>query len=154
MSHDVVVNTRVRLPGRGENPCDDARMGPLDVVAAVIVDGDRVLACRRRQGKADAGKWEFPGGKVESGEERDAALAREIREELGVRVRVGEVLRSDVTDAAGRSIRLTCFSAALAEGRPTSSTDHDRLEWVRPSELAMLDWAAPDLPMVGEIAGV
>ncbi|QAY61778.1 (deoxy)nucleoside triphosphate pyrophosphohydrolase [Microbacterium protaetiae] len=129
-------------------------MEPLEVVAAVIVDGDRVLACRRREGKVDAGKWEFPGGKIEPGESAAVALAREIREELGVQVRVGEVLRSDVTDAAGRSIRLTCMSAVLAEGRPVSSTDHDRLEWVRPAELPMLDWAEPDLPMVGEIAGV
>ena len=133
--------------------CDDARMDPLDVVAAVIVDGDRVLACRRREGKADAGKWEFPGGKVEPGESRSGALAREIREELGVDVDVGEMLRSDVTDAAGRGIRLTCFSVRLAEARPTASTDHDRLEWVRPAELRMLDWAEPDLPMVRQIGG-
>ncbi len=128
-------------------------MKPLDVVAAVIVHGGRVLACRRGEGKVDAGKWEFPGGKVERGESPAQALAREIREELGVDVRVGELLRSDVTDAAARSIRLTCLAATLAGPRPTASTDHDRMEWVRPTELAMLDWAMPDLPMVREIAG-
>lgn len=143
----------MRLEMTEATSCDDARMDPLDVVAAVIVDGDRVLACRRREGKAEAGKWEFPGGKVESGEAPRDALVREIREELGVDVEIGEKLRSDVTDAAGRSIRLTCFSVHLAEGRPTASTDHDRLEWVRPTELAMLDWAEPDLPMVRQIAG-
>ena len=128
-------------------------MKPLDVVAAVIVHGGRVLACRRGEGKVDAGKWEFPGGKVERGESPAQALAREIREELGVDVRVGELLRSDVTDAAARSIRLTCLAATLAGPRPTASTDHDRMEWVRPTELAMLDWAMPDLRMVREIAG-
>lgn len=128
-------------------------MDPLEVVAAVIVDGDRVLACRRREGKPDAGKWEFPGGKVEPGETPGEALARELREELNVDVEVGEQLRSDVTDAAGRGIRLTCFAVRLKAGRPTASTDHDRLEWVRPTELPMLDWAEPDLPMVRQISG-
>ncbi|UUT34504.1 (deoxy)nucleoside triphosphate pyrophosphohydrolase [Microbacterium elymi] len=126
---------------------------PLDVVAAVIVDGDRILACRRREGKADAGRWEFPGGKVEPGESPAEALVREVREELGIDIRIGEVLRTDVTDAAGRSIRLTCLAATLSGERPTDSTDHDRMEWVRPAELSALDWAEPDLPMVRELSG-
>jgi 8-oxo-dGTP diphosphatase len=126
-------------------------MRALDVVAAVIVDGDRVLVCRRGPG-TDAGKWEFPGGKVESGETAAQALRREIREELGVDVRVGEVLRSDVTEVAGRGIRLTCLRATLTGPRPDASTGHDRLAWVRPAELPALDWAAPDLPMVAQLA--
>jgi 8-oxo-dGTP diphosphatase len=128
-------------------------MKALDVVAAVIVDGDRVLVCRRGPGTADAGKWEFPGGKVERGESAAQALRREIREELGVDVHVGEVLRSDVTDVAGRGIRLTCLRATLTGPRPDASTDHDQLAWVRPAELSALDWAAPDLPMVAELTG-
>ncbi|WP_417564847.1 hypothetical protein [Microbacterium sp.] len=53
-----------------------------------------------------------------------------------------------MTDAAGRSIRHTCLRATLSGDRPTASTDHDRMEWVRPAELPMLDWTEPDLLMV------
>ncbi|WP_308492648.1 (deoxy)nucleoside triphosphate pyrophosphohydrolase [Microbacterium terrisoli] len=126
-------------------------MSALDVVAAVIADGDRVLACRRLPERSAGGKWEFPGGKIEPGESAEAALAREIREELSVEVVVGRMLRADQTQVGGRGIRLLCFAATLAGGRPVASTDHDRLEWVRPTELAALDWADPDLPMVREL---
>ena len=128
-------------------------MDPLDVVAAVIVDGDRVLACRRREGKADAGRWEFPGGKVEPGESPAEALVREIHEELGIGIRIDRELRTDTTEVRGRGIRLTCLRATIIGPRPTTSTDHDRLEWVRLTELHALEWTEPDLPMVAQLAG-
>lgn len=114
----------------------------------MIRDGDRVLACRRRPEKAAGGKWEFPGGKIEPGEDAATALAREIREELGVEVTVGDELTRDDTVVSGRSIRLICLFATLRGPRPEHSTDHDRLEWVRAAELPALDWAEPDLPAV------
>lgn len=128
-------------------------MTPLEVVAAVIIDGGRVLACRRRIDLAAGGRWEFPGGKIERGETPASALVREIREELGIGILVGAHLRSDDTDVAGRVIRLHCLRATLAGSRPTASLDHDRLAWVRPTELSALDWADPDLPMVRELTG-
>ncbi|MBN9155521.1 MAG: (deoxy)nucleoside triphosphate pyrophosphohydrolase [Microbacterium sp.] len=125
---------------------------PLDVVAAVVSDGGRILACRRSPGRPAAGRWEFPGGKVEPGEAPEAALVREIREELGVDiVVVGRVSTADTT-VDGRIIRLTCFRAVLSGPRPTASTDHDRLIWCRPAELPALDWAEPDLPAVRLLA--
>lgn len=117
---------------------------PLRVVAAVIVDGDRVLACRRAPGKDAAGRWEFPGGKVEAGETPEEALVREIREELGVPVRVGALLDRTVT---GR-VDLACYRTALTGEAPTASMDHDALRWVERSRLAHLDWAEADLPAV------
>ncbi len=66
----------------------------IDVVCGVILDGEgRCLACRRPEGKHLGGLWEFPGGKVDAGEMPDAALVRELEEELGIRVEVGERLR-------------------------------------------------------------
>lgn len=121
---------------------------PLHVVAAVIEHEGRILACRRRAGKADAGKWEFPGGKVEAGETAPEALAREIREELGVDVEVHDELTTDDTNVGGRVIRLTCLRATLTGERPHTSTDHDAMRWATPAELVTLDWAAPDLPAV------
>lgn len=120
----------------------------LTVVAAVIVDDGAVLACRRRPGKADAGRWEFPGGKVEPGESPEEALRREIREELGVGIRILGEPSWDETRVGERTIRLGCFRSELEGPRPRRSTDHDRLEWVAPGELGALEWSAPDLPAV------
>lgn len=116
----------------------------LDVVAAVIEHDDRVLACRRRPGKAAAGRWEFPGGKIEAGETAQEALVREIREELGVGIRVTGHLTTDVTGG----IRLVCLRARLEADPPVASTDHDALEWVPLDGLGGRDWADADLPAV------
>ncbi|MFF1878594.1 (deoxy)nucleoside triphosphate pyrophosphohydrolase [Leifsonia sp. NPDC058230] len=125
----------------------------LEVVAAVIVDDGRVLACRRSPLKDSAGLWEFPGGKVEEGESASASLVREISEELGVVVEVGELLDRSVTGVGGRDIALSCYFATLTGPRPTSSTDHDRMLWARIPELSALDWSPPDLPAVRRLVG-
>jgi 8-oxo-dGTP diphosphatase len=125
---------------------------PLEVVAAVVADGGRYLACRRRPERSAGGRWEFPGGKVEPGESPAEALVREIREELGVDVEPGAELCTDETAVGDRVIRLVCLRATLTGPRPTASTDHDLLAWIAPAELAALDWAAPDLPAVRLLA--
>lgn len=123
----------------------------LEVVAAVIRDGDRFLACRRRPEKSAGGLWEFPGGKIEPGEAPEEALAREIQEELGVQVAIGRLLTVDDTALESRVIRLSCWWATLLEVAPTTSTDHDSLRWVARDELSSLGWAKPDLPAVGKL---
>ena len=122
----------------------------IDVVAAVIVHDGRVLACRRAPGKAAAGLWEFPGGKLEPGESAEDALVREIREELGV----GIQLDHELVAAEHESIRLTCWFARLDGDVPTESTDHDELRWMLPSQLPTLTWAPADLPAVQKLASM
>lgn len=119
----------------------------LFVVAAVAVRDGAAFCCRRRPGKSAAGKWEFPGGKVEDGEAPEVALARELAEELGSQVRVGELLDRSQTDVEGTVIDLACYAVDFLVD-PQSSTDHDLLRWQPLTDLAELDWAEPDLPMV------
>ena len=122
----------------------------ITVVGAIFSCGEQILACRRAPHKAAAGKWEFPGGKVEEDETPTAALARELREELSVEVTVGELLIRETTREAGGTgpeIDLACYWVTAAED-PVASADHDAVVWVSRDELAVLDWAAPDLPAV------
>ena len=124
-------------------------MQPLVVVAAVIRDGERVLACRRASGRDAAGLWEFPGGKVEDGESPEAALIREIAEELGVRIHVGPLLDRTVTPRAdGHAIDLACYDCRLDGDVLISSTDHDELRWMPVQRLSELDWAEADVAAV------
>jgi len=124
----------------------------IEVVAAVIEHEGKILACRRRPEKAAGGKWEFPGGKLEKGETHSEALVREIREELSISIEVIAPLRTDDTVVGESTIRLVCLRARLLGDPPTQSLDHDELRWVCPSSLPDLDWAAPDLPSVAELA--
>ncbi|MFE7197647.1 (deoxy)nucleoside triphosphate pyrophosphohydrolase [Microbacterium oxydans] len=124
----------------------------IEVVAAVIEHEGKILACRRRPEKAAGGKWEFPGGKLEKGETHSEALVREIREELSTSIEVIAPLRTDETLVGESTIRLICLRAKLLGEPPTQSLDHDELRWVGHSDLPDLEWAAPDLPAVAELA--
>ncbi|WP_442576869.1 (deoxy)nucleoside triphosphate pyrophosphohydrolase [Microbacterium sp. F51-2R] len=121
---------------------------PIDVVAAVIEHDGLFLACRRAPHKAAAGRWEFPGGKVEPGESAEQALVREIGEELGIRILPESHLTTDVTGP----VRLICLRARLDGEIPQASTDHDELRWVAREDLAVLEWADADLPAVRMLA--
>jgi 8-oxo-dGTP diphosphatase len=112
------------------------------VVGAVILDGDHVLAAQRDRPRALAGKWEFPGGKVERGEDERAALVRECREELAVDVEVGDRLGPDLILASGWVLRL--YLATLAGGATPAAGEHRALRWVRADEIGDVDWLASD----------
>lgn len=133
--------------GKEEPECP----APLRVVGAVIVRGDLILTARRRPGKSAAGRWEFPGGKVEPGESPQQALIRELREELGVDATVGWLIGRGEADAGDRDLHLDCYWTRLDDDGTPASTDHDRLEWVTREELATRDWADADVPVVAQI---
>ncbi|WP_309131257.1 (deoxy)nucleoside triphosphate pyrophosphohydrolase [Brevibacterium sp.] len=123
----------------------------LQVVGAVLHRDGQVLACRRSPHKAEGGKWEFPGGKIEPGESPKSALRRELEEELGlVSVSVGDLLTREVSNSNGQSIDLACYWAQASEF-PVVSTDHDELRWCSIYELSDLDWAVADLPTVNAL---
>jgi 8-oxo-dGTP diphosphatase len=97
------------------------------------------------------GKWEFPGGKVEPGETPESALAREISEELGLVVDVGEQLGSGTARAGSKSIRLDVYAARIQSGELVLR-EHAQIRWATASELASFDWAEADVPSVAPVA--
>jgi len=123
-----------------------------EVVCGVIKDSEgRVLACRRGEGRHLAGLWEFPGGKVDREEGPEEALVRELEEELGISVEVGERLEAVVEWTDGKvSIRLTGYWCEISDAEPMA-LEHAEVRWCDVSELADLEWAEADLPLVAEI---
>jgi 8-oxo-dGTP diphosphatase len=115
------------------------------VVGAAIVRGARVLAARRSAPPELAGGWEFPGGKVEAGEDDHSALVRECREELGVGITVGGLL-AETRIRDGLVLRV--YLAELRTGVPEALADHDGLRWLTVAELHDVPWLAPDRPAV------
>lgn len=118
----------------------------IDVVAAVIQTGERFLLARRSVHKTMGGKWEFPGGKVEAGESPQAALKREIREEFGVDIIVGELICKKCHRYPDVIIRLSAYYATTKD-KIEKSTDHDQLVWVLANRFNKFDLAEADLPV-------
>src|SRR5689334_16897479 len=113
-------------------------MRTIIVAAAVVIEGGRVLLSRRKSGSHLEGMWEFPGGKVEAGEDPRAALRRELDEELGITASVGEIV--DVTfhtyADADKSVLLLFFEAAREPGSAEPrAIDVAEVGWFGPSDL-------------------
>jgi len=119
------------------------------VGAAIITDG-RVLACERSAPPEVAGRWEFPGGKVEPGETDEQALARECAEELGVRVQVGARIGPDVPLAHGRAV-LRVFAVRLLDGDQPRALEHTAMRWLAADELDSVRWLPADKPIVAAL---
>jgi 8-oxo-dGTP diphosphatase len=126
---------------------------PQTVVGAILVDSltrpSYVVAARRTKPAALAGKWEFPGGKVEYGETPEAALAREIREELGVEIGVGaELVGPDGGWPISETYALRLYLATVTSGTLHRSEDHDELCRLTIDTLEDVDWLPSDLQAI------
>ena len=124
---------------------------PVEVVAALIERGGKLLICRRPAHKARALLWEFAGGKVEDSETKEQALVRECREELGVTIAVGDIYAEVTHSYPDLTIRLTLFRAAIASGEPRA-IEHAELRWAAPGELPAFDFCPADHDIVRRIA--
>ena len=122
------------------------------VVGVALVREGRVLAARRSGPPAVAGLWEFPGGKVEPGEESRATAVREIAEELRCAIEVTGWVDADVGDTAGlgSEIVLSVAIASLVGGDPVP-TEHDAVRWLRADQLDDVAWAAADVPFLDPV---
>lgn len=118
---------------------------PIRVVGAVIIDDGKVLVAQRGPSMTLAGLWEFPGGKIEAGETAQSALEREINEELGVSVRVGDRVETTTHSYEFAVVELSTYYAEILAGTAVAA-EHSELRWCRAAELAALDWAPADLP--------
>ena len=123
------------------------------VVAGVVMEEGRVMVTRRGPHVRLAGLWEFPGGKVEDGEDDHTALARELWEELQIRVEVGECVGENIHTEERGPFCLVAYRATIMEGRPVLS-DHDEIAWITPDKLSQLDWAPADIPLLAKIKTV
>ena len=118
--------------------------------AAIIADG-RVLACERAEPPEMAGKWEFPGGKVDPGETELEALVRECQEELAVDIVVGPRVGADVSMLAGTAL-LRVYVATLANGTQPTALEHSALRWLTAAELFDVPWLPADAPIAAALA--
>lgn len=119
----------------------------INVTGAVFTDGTKVLAARRGPGKALAGYWEFPGGKIESGETPEESLARELQEELLIDASVGEHITTTEHEYEFGIVILSTYFCTVLSGEP-KLTEHEEIRWVPAKDLHSLEWAPADIPAV------
>jgi 8-oxo-dGTP diphosphatase len=121
------------------------------IVAAAIIareDGTILIAQRPRSSKLH-GFWEFPGGKVEAGEDPRAAVVRECREELGIKVEAGRIYESIHHSVSGSCILLLFYLVRIIEGEPRSM-EQNALAWVTPEGMRLYELLEPDRPLVDQ----
>ena len=125
-------------------------MRTTDVAAAVIKKEGKYLIARRKEEKHLGGKWEFPGGKINEDETAKQCLERELEEELGIAVKIGNFIAEGYYSDDTISIRLLGYLAELISGQLKLNA-HDEIRWVKAGELMNFDFAEADLPIVIEI---
>ena len=124
-----------------------------EVTAAIILKANRVLIAQRAPGENLAGKWEFPGGKIEPGETLQECLKREIREELDVDIEVLDFFSESIYTYQNGTIKLMAFLCKWITGDFTLNA-HSHIAWVNHHELDLYDFAPADIPLVEKLKSV
>ena len=124
-----------------------------DVVAALIWEGDRFLACQRPANKARGLLWEFVGGKVEPGETPEEALIRECREELDITIAPRDIFMEVIHAYPDLTVRLILFNASIAEGTPRA-LEHNDIRWITTAQIDELEFCPADEEILKKLAAV
>lgn len=118
-----------------------------DVTCAIIFFGKKILATRRARGLHLEGLWEFPGGKIEPGENAEECIVREIREELNIEINILKSLSSIEHHYPEKSIRLIPFLCEITSGN-LLLTEHSEFRWLTKEEIDSMNWAAADRELI------
>lgn len=124
-------------------------MRHIEVVAAIIRDGDRIFATQRGYGEFKD-MWEFPGGKIEPGEDREHALKREIQEELDTVISVGPLFYTVEHDYPDFHITLYCYLCSVESG-DLELKEHESARWLLPEDLFSVEWLPADLAVLDRL---
>ena len=122
----------------------------VEVVAALIWDGEKFLICQRPKNKARALLWEFVGGKVEAGESKEEALVRECKEELDITLSVGKEFMAVTHEYTDITVNLTLFNATILEGEP-KKLEHNDIRWITPQEIPLYEFCPADVEILRKI---
>lgn len=122
----------------------------VEVVAALICSNGRLMICQRLAGKTRGMLWEFVGGKVEPGETKEQALARECREELALTVSVGRAFMDVTYNYPDMTIHLTLFEAGITKGTPRK-LEHNDIRWITPEEISNYKFCPADTAVLNRI---
>lgn len=131
------------MNGQGKGEEGETSVKPLMVTAAVIERDGRVLIAKRKNGWRFAGKWEFPGGKIEPNETPEECLRRELREELGIETEIGNFFCSSTYAYPHATVQLLVYRAFHVSGEYTLY-DHQEIRWVLPEDLLQYDFPEAD----------
>ena len=125
-------------------------MNIVEVVAALVWDGNRFMICQRPEGKKRALLWEFVGGKVEPGETKEAALIRECMEELAVTVVPQEIFMDVTHEYPDITVHLTLFNAVITKGIP-QKLEHNDIKFITVDEIPQYDFCPADVGILAKI---
>ncbi len=121
----------------------------IEVVAAIIIKDGKLFTTQRGYGDFKDG-WEFPGGKMEPGETPQEALARELREELEIKVEVGKLVKTIKYEYPKFFLTMHCFLTTIKQGTP-NLLEHEDARWVTKEEIDSVAWLPADLEVIPEI---
>lgn len=124
-------------------------MKVVNVVAAIILQDEKILATQRAYGDFKGG-WEFPGGKIENGESKEDALKREIMEELVIQINIKEFFHQVEYDYEKFHLSMGCFICTIDSGNLTLK-EHGNAKWLRQDELESVDWLPADLGIIEKL---
>jgi len=123
----------------------------IEVVGAIIQKDDRYLVGQRAANKSQGGKWEFIGGKIETGESPVQALARECREELDLKIENERIIDSVIHAYPDKTIRLTLIACTPKPDSEPIALEHQQIRWVTRAEMDLLDFAGADRDLIQKI---